>query len=241
MEFLSLSRRRSSSRNVPSGEEWEEAAVFAGNFFSFFRQCRAWSQASAVGIFGAGRRPTRFALTETGNHEGKSLWHPGYGKLNSFFDLYSAISDWVIVLRMFELSGVILTSEIDTISFEWRVNVFPQCIAIVFLTRWRCFPSFSFVSLQCFIHIVTFCWPIIGYTKSWYTGMSIENNAYRLRYSDFPQPTRFFRATFLDLISSLSWSLEQATTCFKIAIVSAALVNSEPYESQIKDVHRGRW
>ena len=70
--------------------------------------------------------------------------------------------------------------------------------------------------------------------------MSIENNAYRLHYSEFPQPTRFFRATFLDLISSLSWSLEQATTCFKIAIVSAALVNSEPYESQIKDVHRGR-
>ena len=63
MELLSLSRRSSSSRNVPSGEEWEEAAVFAGYFFSFFRQCRAWSQASAVGIFGAGRRPTRFALT----------------------------------------------------------------------------------------------------------------------------------------------------------------------------------
>ena len=179
------------------------------------------------------------SLTETGNHEGKSLWHPGYGKLNSFFDLYSAISDWVIVLRMFELSGVDWTPEINTISFEWRVNVFPQCIAIVFLTRWRRFPSFSFVSLQCFF--VTFCWPIIGYTKSWYTGMSIENNAYRLRYSDFPQPTRFFRATFLDPISSLSWSLEQATTCFKIAIVSAALVNSEPYESQIKGVHRGRW
>ena len=51
------------------------------------------SQASAAGIFGAGQRPTRFALTETGNHEVKSLWHPAYGKLNSFFDLYSAISD----------------------------------------------------------------------------------------------------------------------------------------------------
>ena len=54
--------------------------------------------------------------------------------------------------------------------------------------------------------------------------MSIENNAYRLRYSDFPQPTRFFRATFLDPISSLSWSLEQATTYFKIAVASPALV-----------------
>ena len=30
MEFLSLSRRRSSSRNVPSGEERGETAVFAG-------------------------------------------------------------------------------------------------------------------------------------------------------------------------------------------------------------------
>lgn len=50
----------------------------------------------------------------------------------------------------------------------------------------------------------------------------------------------FFRATFLDPIFSLSWSSEQATTCFKIAIASAALVNSEPCESQIKGVHRGR-
>ena len=30
MEFLSLSRRRSSSRNVPSGEERGETDVFAG-------------------------------------------------------------------------------------------------------------------------------------------------------------------------------------------------------------------
>ena len=30
MEFLSLSRRRSSSRNVPNGEERGETAVFAG-------------------------------------------------------------------------------------------------------------------------------------------------------------------------------------------------------------------
>ena len=30
LEFLSLSRRRSSSRNVPSGEERGETAVFAG-------------------------------------------------------------------------------------------------------------------------------------------------------------------------------------------------------------------
>ena len=30
MEFLSLSRRRSSARNVPSGEERGEADVFAG-------------------------------------------------------------------------------------------------------------------------------------------------------------------------------------------------------------------
>ena len=30
MEFLSLSRRRSSSRNVPSGEERGETAAFAG-------------------------------------------------------------------------------------------------------------------------------------------------------------------------------------------------------------------
>ena len=53
-------------------------------------------------------------------------------------------------------------------------------------------------------------------------------------------PPRGFRATFLDLISSLSSSLEQATTCFKIAIASIALVNPEPYECQIKCVHRGR-
>ena len=32
MEFLSLSRRRSSSRNVPSGEERGETDVFAGYF-----------------------------------------------------------------------------------------------------------------------------------------------------------------------------------------------------------------
>ena len=61
--------------------------------------------------------------------------------------------------------------------------------------------------------------------------MSIENNAYRLRYSDFPQPTRFFQATFLDPISSLSWSLEQATTFFKIAIARPALVNSWKYQN----------
>ena len=30
MEFLSLSRRRSAWRNVPSGEEQEETVVFAG-------------------------------------------------------------------------------------------------------------------------------------------------------------------------------------------------------------------
>ena len=33
MEFLSLSRRLSSSKNVPSGEEWGETAVFAGYIF----------------------------------------------------------------------------------------------------------------------------------------------------------------------------------------------------------------
>ena len=47
-----------------------------------------------------------------------------------------------------------------------------------------------------------------------------------------PSPPRGFRATFLDLIPSLSWSLERATTGFKIAIASLALVNPEPYESQ---------
>ena len=243
MEFLSLSRRRSSSRNVPSGEEWEEAAVFAGYFFSFFRQCRAWSQASAVGIFGGGRRPTRFALTVawqkpaiTKEKVSGTLGTVNWIAFSIFIALFLIELSYSECLSYRESSK---TSEIDTFSFEWRVNVFPQCIAIVFLTRWRRFPSFSFVSLQCFF--VTFCWPIIGYTKSWYTGMSIENNAYRLRYSDFPQPTRFFRATFLDPISSLSWSLEQATSCFKIAVASPALVNSEPYESQIKGVHRGRW
>ena len=55
-----------------------------------------------------------------------------------------------------------------------------------------------------------------------------------------PSPPRGFRATFLDLIDSLSWSLERATTGFKIAIASLALVNPEPYECQIKCVHRGR-
>ena len=64
----------------------------------------------------------------------------------------------------------------------------------------------------------------------------MENNSYRLRYSVSP---RGFRATFLDLISSLSWSFELATTCFKIAIASLALVNLEAYECQIKHVHRG--
>ena len=118
-----------------------------------------------------------------------------------------------------------------------------ECLPTVHCDRVsRQMAAFSFVFLRVFtVFFVTFCWPIIGYTKSWYTEMSIENNAYRLRYSDFRQPTRFFRATFLDPISSLSWSLEQVTTCFKIAIASAALVNSEPCESQIKGVHRGGW
>ena len=35
MEFLSLSRRRSSARNVPSGEERGETDVFAGYLFYF--------------------------------------------------------------------------------------------------------------------------------------------------------------------------------------------------------------
>ena len=34
MEFLSLSRRRSSARNVPSGEERGETDVFAGYLFA---------------------------------------------------------------------------------------------------------------------------------------------------------------------------------------------------------------
>ena len=46
-------------------------------------------------------------------------------------------------------------------------------------------------------------------------------------------PLRGFRASFLDLIPSLSWSLERATTGFKIAIASLALVNPEPYECQM--------
>ena len=48
-----------------------------------------------------------------------------------------------------------------------------------------------------------------------------------------PSPPRGFRATFLDLIPSLSWSLERATTGFKIAIASLVLVNPEPYECQM--------
>ena len=44
MEFLTLSRRRSSSRNVPSGEERGETDVFAGYIsydYCFFGQCHA--------------------------------------------------------------------------------------------------------------------------------------------------------------------------------------------------------
>ena len=37
MEFLSLSRRRSSSRNVPNGEERGETDVFAGYVIDEFR------------------------------------------------------------------------------------------------------------------------------------------------------------------------------------------------------------
>ena len=36
MEFLSLSCRRSSARNVPSGEERGETDVFAGYFYSIY-------------------------------------------------------------------------------------------------------------------------------------------------------------------------------------------------------------
>ena len=53
MEFLSLSRRRYSSRNVLSGEERGETNVFAGYFLFhpffclFFPYCGNWSQAKS--------------------------------------------------------------------------------------------------------------------------------------------------------------------------------------------------
>ena len=48
MEFLSLSRRRSSSRNVPSSEERGETAVSVG----YTKQgCRAWDSNVVFIIF----------------------------------------------------------------------------------------------------------------------------------------------------------------------------------------------
>ena len=69
-----------------------------------------------------------------------------------------------------------------------------------------------------------------------YHGLIHRNEVLKtiLTGSATPSPPRGFRATFLDLIASLSWSLERATTGFKIAIASLALVNPEPYECQIK-------
>ena len=41
------------------------------------------------------------------------------------------------------------------------------------------------------------------------SGERIRNNAYRLHYPSLPSSPRGFRATFIDALSPLSWSLEQ--------------------------------
>ena len=59
MEFLSLSRRRSSSRNVPSGEERGETAVFAGYDRTCFQSVcveKRWSPA-VERVIGLGEVP----------------------------------------------------------------------------------------------------------------------------------------------------------------------------------------
>ena len=47
------------------------------------------------------------------------------------------------------------------------------------------------------------------YLKCTYLASMNPPNAYRLHYSVSPQPQRGFRATFLDPLASLTWSLEQ--------------------------------
>ena len=59
-------------------------------------------------------------------------------------------------------------------------------------------------------------WPFIEYTRSWMTGREwgTENSAYRIHLPVSPQLPRGARATFLDVLSLLSRSLEQAVLDF---------------------------